>query len=109
MLSLKGLLMSFKSLFTLNFSLSEVYAEGLHEAAFSQQYVRSVEWAVSRLPASSLRASMELRTTAERWLAILATFTALVVSSLFVSVLTWLRFHLDYLRLKSLHVFTQVT
>ena len=67
---------------------SEVYAEDLHEAAFAQQYVRSVEWAVSRLPASSLRASMELKTIAERWLAILATFTALVTSSLFVSVLT---------------------
>jgi len=62
--------------------------EGLTEASFAQQYTRSVEWAVSRLPASSLRANVELNTAFERWLAIIATFTSLCVSSLFVSVLT---------------------
>ena len=48
----------------------------------------SVEWAVSRLPASSLRANVELHTFFERWLAILATFVSLIISSLFISVLT---------------------
>jgi len=62
--------------------------EGLTEASFAQQYTRSVEWAVSRLPASSLRANVELNTAFERWLAIIATFTSLCISSLFVSVLT---------------------
>ena len=64
------------------------FVEGLHEAPFFQQYVRSIEWAVSRLPASSLRANVELHTAFERWLAILATFASLCISSLFISVLT---------------------
>eukprot|EP00435_Cladocopium_sp_Y103_P027812 s3290_g6.t2 len=62
--------------------------EGLTQTSFAQQYTRSVEWAVSRLPASSLRANVELKTAFERYLAIIATFVALCVSSLFVSVLT---------------------
>jgi len=62
--------------------------EGLTQTSFAQQYMRSVEWAVSRLPASSLRANVELKTAFERYLAIIATFVALCVSSLFVSVLT---------------------
>lgn len=65
-----------------------VLVEGLKEAPFADQYMRSVEWAVSRLPASSLRNNVELATAAERWLAISATFIALVSSSLFVGVLT---------------------
>lgn len=65
-----------------------VMAEGLHDAAFVQQYVRSVEWALSRLPASSLRSNVELNTAFERWLAIMATFVSLCISSLFISVLT---------------------
>lgn len=65
-----------------------VLVEELYEAPFGEQYMRSVEWAVSRLPASSLRNNVELATPAERWLAISATFIALVSSSLFVGVLT---------------------
>ncbi|CAE6941489.1 Wrn [Symbiodinium sp. CCMP2456] len=64
------------------------FDEGLHEAPFALQYIRSVEWAVSRLPASSLRANVELHTAFERWLAILATFASLIISSMFVSILT---------------------
>lgn len=62
--------------------------EGLHDAPFVQQYVRSVEWALSRLPASSLRSNVELHTVFERWLAIMSTFLAICISSLFISVLT---------------------
>lgn len=65
-----------------------VMAEGLHDAPFVQQYVRSVEWALSRLPASSLRSNVELNTAFERWLAIMATFVSVCISSLFISVLT---------------------
>ncbi|CAK9031132.1 unnamed protein product [Durusdinium trenchii] len=65
-----------------------VVLEGLHEQTIGQQYVRSVEWAVSRLPASSLKFNVELNTAFERWLAIIATGIALIISSLFVSVLT---------------------
>ena len=64
------------------------FNEGLHEAPFALQYIRSVEWAVSRLPASSLRANVELHTAFERWLAIMATFASLIISSMFVSILT---------------------
>ncbi|CAK9074489.1 unnamed protein product [Durusdinium trenchii] len=65
-----------------------VCLEGLHEASFARQYLRSVEWALSRLPASSLKGNVELNTAFERWLAIIATGIALIISSLFVSVLT---------------------
>ncbi|CAE6941507.1 AKT5 [Symbiodinium sp. CCMP2456] len=64
------------------------FNEGLHEAPFALQYTRSVEWAVSRLPASALRANVELHTAFERWVAIMATFASLVISSLFISVIT---------------------
>ena len=64
------------------------FNEGLHEAPFALQYSRSVEWAVSRLPASALRANVELHTAFERWVAIMATFASLVISSLFISVVT---------------------
>ena len=63
-----------------------VMAEGLHDAPFVQQYVRSVEWALSRLPALSLRSNVELNTAFERWLAIMATFVSVCISSLFISV-----------------------
>ena len=53
-----------------------------------QQYIRSIEWSLSRLPASSLRYNVELGTSFERWLAIMATFVSLCISSLFISVLT---------------------
>lgn len=53
-----------------------------------QQYIRSVEWSLSRLPASSLKYNVELGTSFERWLAIMATFVSLCISSLFISVLT---------------------
>jgi len=62
--------------------------QDLDQDPFAVQYMRSVEWSLARLPASSLRTNMELQTRAERWLAILATFVALVSSSLFVGVLT---------------------
>jgi len=65
-----------------------VQAEGLHEQPFMQQYIRSVEWSLSRLPASSLKYNVELGTSFERWLAIMATFVSLCISSLFISVLT---------------------
>ena len=62
--------------------------EALGDTPLHQQYLRSVEWALARLPASSLRQTVELKTAPERWLGIVATFVALVAGSIFVSVVT---------------------
>lgn len=65
-----------------------VIEERLHEAVLSRQYTRSLEWALSKLPPSSMRVVVELNTPAERWLGILATCVVLLSSSLFVSFIT---------------------
>lgn len=65
-----------------------VIEERLHEAVLSRQYTRSLEWALSKLPPSSLRIVVELNTPAERWLGIIATCCVLLSSSLFVSLVT---------------------
>lgn len=62
--------------------------EALHEEVLARQYTRSMEWALGRLPPSSLKFTIELRTPAERWLGILGTAMALLVGSIFVSILT---------------------
>eukprot|EP00434_Breviolum_minutum_P014915 symbB.v1.2.013148.t1/scaffold925.1/size151535/15 len=62
--------------------------EALHEEVLARQYTRSMEWALGRLPPSSLKFTIELSTPAERWLGILGTAMALLVGSIFVSILT---------------------
>lgn len=62
--------------------------EGLHETPLANQYIRSLEWAVSKLPPSSLKSTVELNTVGERWLGIVGTFTALIIGSVFISILT---------------------
>eukprot|EP00913_Durusdinium_trenchii_P011577 g10871.t1 len=49
---------------------------------------RSLEWALSKLPPSSLRLTVELNTPLERWLGVCATCLALVSGSVFVSFIT---------------------
>eukprot|EP00913_Durusdinium_trenchii_P008015 g7518.t1 len=65
-----------------------VLKEGLHEVSIARQYTRSMEWALSKLPPSALRVSVELHTPAERWLGIFGTGMALLCGSIFVSFLT---------------------
>ncbi|CAK9002366.1 unnamed protein product [Durusdinium trenchii] len=65
-----------------------VLAEGLQDQPLGRQYTRSLEWALSKLPPSSLRTIVELETAAERWLGIFATAATLMSSSLFVSFIT---------------------
>ncbi len=62
--------------------------EALHEEVLARQYTRSIEWALGRLPPSSLKFTIELSTPAERWLGILGTTMALLIGSIFVSILT---------------------
>ena len=65
-----------------------VRVEGLHEMSLGSQYIRSLEWAVSKLPPSALKHTVELNTAAERWLGIFGTSVALLTGSLFISTLT---------------------
>ncbi|CAK9014071.1 unnamed protein product [Durusdinium trenchii] len=65
-----------------------VLEEGLHELPITRQYTRSLEWALSKLPPSSLRLTVELNTPLERWLGVCATCLALVSGSVFVSFIT---------------------
>ena len=65
-----------------------VREEELHTMPLSRQYTRSLEWALSKLPPSSLRLTVDLKTPGERWLGILGTCLALVCGSLFVSFIT---------------------
>ncbi|CAK9106982.1 unnamed protein product [Durusdinium trenchii] len=62
--------------------------ESLQYTPLGDQYMRSVEWALSRLPAAAMGSNMNLNTGLERGLAILATFTALLIGSLTTSVVT---------------------
>lgn len=65
-----------------------VREENLDETSLAHQYIRSLEWSVSKLPPSALRSTVELNTAAERWLGIFGTCMALLTGSLFISVLT---------------------
>lgn len=65
-----------------------VRAENLHTAVLGRQVSRSLEWALSKLPSSSLRISVELETAAERWLGIMGTGISIVSGSIFVSFVT---------------------
>ena len=49
---------------------------------------QGLEWALSKLPSSSLRISVELETAAERWLGIMGTGIFIVSGSIFVSFVT---------------------
>jgi len=62
---------------------------GLHEDPnWINQYLRSFEWAVSRLPPSHLPENMKLRTRFERYLAIYATGFMLLFGAGFTSIVT---------------------
>eukprot|EP00435_Cladocopium_sp_Y103_P064768 s485_g26.t1 len=65
-----------------------VRAENLHTAVLGRQVSRSLEWALSKLPSSSLRITVELETAAERWLGIMGTGISIVSGSIFVSFVT---------------------
>lgn len=65
-----------------------VRAEGLHTAGLGRQISRSLEWALSKLPPSSLRITVELQTPGERWLGIIGTCISLISGSVFVSFVT---------------------
>lgn len=65
-----------------------VREENLHEESLGHQYIRSLEWSVSKLPPSALKSTVELNTAAERWLGIFGTCMALLSGSLFISILT---------------------
>ncbi|CAK9014069.1 Potassium/sodium hyperpolarization-activated cyclic nucleotide-gated channel 3 [Durusdinium trenchii] len=65
-----------------------VTEEGLHEQPLTRQYTRSLEWALSKLPPSSLRLTVDLNTPLERWLGISATCGMLISGSIFVSFVT---------------------
>ncbi|CAE7037680.1 unnamed protein product [Symbiodinium sp. CCMP2592] len=60
----------------------------LARLAWHGQYVRSMEWALSRLPPSRITENMELQTQAERLLAVLSTALAVLFASIFTSVVT---------------------
>ena len=65
-----------------------VREEGLQDAELLVQYRRSLEWALAKLPPSSLRFTVELKTAGERWLGICASSIALVSGSVFLSFMT---------------------
>lgn len=65
-----------------------VETEQLTSESWDVQYTRSVQWALSRLPASSMASNMALNTGLERALALIATFSVLSCGSASVSVIT---------------------
>lgn len=65
-----------------------VETEQLRSESWDVQYARSVQWALSRLPAASMASNMALNTGLERAVALGATFSALACGSVFVSVIT---------------------
>ncbi|CAJ1327708.1 unnamed protein product [Effrenium voratum] len=63
-------------------------AADLRKAPFWQQYTRSVQWAMSRLPPSAMSSNMELNTEEERWLSLVATGILSASGPVFISYLT---------------------
>ena len=60
----------------------------LSEEDLVNRYIRSLEWAVSRLPPSHLPSNMQLRTRLERFLALTATALVVVFGAIFTSIIT---------------------
>ena len=60
----------------------------LSEPDLLNRYIRSLEWAVSRLPPSRLPSNMELQTRLERFLALTATGLVVVFGAIFTSIIT---------------------
>lgn len=58
------------------------------ERSWLNQYIKSFEWAVSRLPPSHLPENMNLRTRTERWLAMGATGGMMLFGAMFTSIVT---------------------
>ncbi len=65
-----------------------VREEGLQTFGLNKQVARSLEWALAKLPPSSLKITVELKTPGERWLGIFATCVSLVCGSVFISFVT---------------------
>jgi len=65
-----------------------VYVQQLHNREIWDRYLYSFQFALSRLHPSNMHANLAMRLTEERVLAIFASIAALVVSSVFISVIT---------------------
>lgn len=65
-----------------------VIEEALHDMQLTRQYTRSMEWAIAKLPPSSLRITVGLNTPPERWLGIAGTCLAMLCGSVFLSYVT---------------------
>ena len=62
--------------------------EGFRDENWFTQYIRSFEWAISRLPPSHLPENMLLKTREERFLAIFGTSSTMLFGAIFTSFLT---------------------
>ncbi|CAE7398817.1 Kcnh2 [Symbiodinium sp. CCMP2456] len=65
-----------------------IAGSGLETLSVPEQYLKTVEWALSRMPASRTTENMLLSTQTERILALLATGFAILIGSVFTSVIT---------------------
>ena len=65
-----------------------VAARGLQAMPASEQYLETVQWALARMPPSRTTDNMLLNTQAERVTALLATGSAMLIGSIFTSILT---------------------
>ncbi|CAE8648017.1 unnamed protein product, partial [Polarella glacialis] len=76
-----------------------VYATGLQERPFQEQYFRSFQWSLSRLHPSSMTQSMGFLTLwQEQALAVLAVSGAMIFSSIFISSITNLMLDMKRMR-----------
>ena len=65
-----------------------VGATNLELLPTSEQYLKTVEWALSRMPPSRTTENMLLNTQMERFIALLATGSAILIGSVFTSIVT---------------------
>ena len=72
-----------------NFPEGWVHEEqGFEGETWLQQYIRSFEWAISRLPPSHLPENMQLKTRAERFLAMFGTASMMLFGAIITSIVT---------------------
>ena len=65
-----------------------IAGSGLETLSVPEQYLKTIEWALSRMPASRTTENMLLSTQTERILALLATGLAILIGSVFTSIIT---------------------
>ena len=65
-----------------------IAGSGLETLSVPEQYLKTIEWALSRMPASRTTENMLLSTQTERILALLATGFAILIGTVFTSVIT---------------------